>query len=288
MIGLQAGAQINGTPGAVLAAARQAAGLMPADVAGQLRISLRQLVAIEADRYEELPGAVFVRGFVRNYARLLNLDPAPLLHALEPALGVEVPLRAQQYAGSLPVHARHSHIRLWVGLFVVLLLVVLGTAAYELWRGRSASQGVLPPVGESTPPPTPPVELRAPAVAMEPVPLAPERVSQGPEAAAGTVVSAEASAAASIPAAATPPAATALARGRVELVFVADSWVEVRDRDGVIFSATGAANTTRTVDGTPPLTVTIGNASGVRITYNQKPIDVAANANRNIARLTLE
>lgn len=283
-------AQMSGTPGAVLAAAREAAGLTPADVAAQMRISLRQLEAIESDRYDELPGAVFVRGFVRNYARLLNLDPLPLLHALEPALGAEVPLRAQQFAGALPVHTRRGHTRLWLGLFLVLLLAVLGAAAYEYWRSRTASPPPSTTSGTSVQPDAPPAagpgSTQVPASA--PVPLAPERVSQSTSAPSPPGGSADASPASAVSAPAASENAAA-ARGRLELSFVAESWVEVRDRTGnVIFSATGAANTTRTVEGMPPLAVTIGNASGVRIAYNQRPIDVAANASRNIARLTLE
>lgn len=72
------------TPGQVLAAARQRQNLNLADVSRQLRISERQLKALERDAYEELPGAVFVRGFIRNYSRLLRIDPEPLLLAIEP------------------------------------------------------------------------------------------------------------------------------------------------------------------------------------------------------------
>jgi len=282
-----AGAQMSATPGAVLARAREAAGLTQADVAGQMRISLRQLEAIEADRYDQLPGPVFVRGFVRNYARLLDLDPLPLLHALEPALDGEVPLRAQHFAGALPVHARRGHTRLWVGLFVVLLLAVLGAAAYEFWRGRAGN----PTPGSEAPPAVTPAEPRSPATVAEPVPLTPERVAQPAAEPAPSAAAAQESTTVATPsaAAAAGEGGAAVQGGRLELAFIADSWVEVRDKAGtVIFQATGAANTTRTVEGAPPLTVTIGNASGVRLTYNRKPIDVAANANRNIARLTLE
>lgn len=285
--------EMRGTPGAKLAAAREAAGLAPADVAAQMRISLRQLDAIEADRYDELPGAVFVRGFVRNYARLLNLDPLPLLHALEPALATDAPLRAHEYAGALPVHSRRGHMRLWLALFAVLVLAVLGAAAYEYWRSRTSSptpaasgDAALKPEGS---PPAAPGGLLTSGTASEVVPLTPERVSQSMVESPVPPVAPDAGAVGSMQVLAAPAAEAAARGGRVELAFVAESWVEVRDRDGnVLLSATGAANSTRAVEGVPPLVVTVGNASGVRITYNQKPIDVAANASRNIARLTLE
>jgi cytoskeleton protein RodZ len=72
------------SPGQILAAARKRQNLSLAEVMRQLRLSERQLRALESDQYGELPGPVFVRGFIRNYARLLHLDPEPLLAAIEP------------------------------------------------------------------------------------------------------------------------------------------------------------------------------------------------------------
>ena len=57
-----------------------------ADVAEVLRFSVRQVEAIEADRYADLPGATLVRGFVRGYAKLLKLDAGPLLAAVAEAV----------------------------------------------------------------------------------------------------------------------------------------------------------------------------------------------------------
>ena len=51
-------------------------------MAQQLKFGARQLEALEADRFDELPGGTFARGMVRSYARLLKLDPEPLLARL--------------------------------------------------------------------------------------------------------------------------------------------------------------------------------------------------------------
>ncbi|MFN6961162.1 MAG: helix-turn-helix domain-containing protein, partial [Rhodocyclaceae bacterium] len=74
------------TVGAQLRAAREAAHLTYDDVARALKFSPRQIAALEADDYAALPGATIVRGFVRNYARLLKLDAAPLLQQLDAVL----------------------------------------------------------------------------------------------------------------------------------------------------------------------------------------------------------
>lgn len=70
------------SPGARLAAERQAHGLTVEQVASQLNLAPRQIVALEADDYAALPGMVIVRGFLRAYAKLLKIDPTPLLAVL--------------------------------------------------------------------------------------------------------------------------------------------------------------------------------------------------------------
>ena len=69
--------------GAVLAGAREALHLSVLDVARQLKLSPAQVEALESGTYERLPGRVFVRGFLRNYAKLVKVDPQPLLRSIE-------------------------------------------------------------------------------------------------------------------------------------------------------------------------------------------------------------
>ena len=274
------------TPGTVLASARKAAGLSIADVAQQMRLSPRQVEALEADRYEALPGAVFVRGFIRNYARVLKLDATPLLHSLEPALDEEAPLRVRATAGTLPLTARRDHVRPLLVLFCAILVAVLAAGGYELWsrqkeqkttvatnasRGQSAQSMVMPtePLQQQTPGATSnnasaePVEQPAPAAAVPPI------------------------AAAANESAAQNPVGSRM--GRLQIRFSADCWLEVRDRDGgVHFLGTAQGGTERTFEAAAPLSVVIGNASAVRITYNGEPFDLSPHAARNIARLTLQ
>lgn len=69
--------------GTLLREAREAQGLTLAQVQQELRISLRFLEALENSQYQVLPTPVHVRGYLRNYARLLKLDPQPLLDRYE-------------------------------------------------------------------------------------------------------------------------------------------------------------------------------------------------------------
>lgn len=65
--------------GQILREARETKGLTLAEVQSEIRISTRFLEALESGEYQVLPTPVHVRGFLRNYARFLGLDPQPLL-----------------------------------------------------------------------------------------------------------------------------------------------------------------------------------------------------------------
>lgn len=67
--------------GGVLAAARTKQGLSIKDIAKQLRLSNTQIDALEQDDYARLPEATIVKGFIRNYAKLLKIPAEPLLNA---------------------------------------------------------------------------------------------------------------------------------------------------------------------------------------------------------------
>ena len=69
--------------GDTLRRAREAQGLSVAEVANSLKLNPRQIEALESGRFDQLPGYAFTRGFLRNYARLLKVDAAPLLAGLQ-------------------------------------------------------------------------------------------------------------------------------------------------------------------------------------------------------------
>lgn len=72
-------------PGKQLAAFRQAKHLTVEDVSAFLKLAPRQVIAIENDDYAALPGMVITRGFFRAYAKMLEVDAAPLLAGLPEA-----------------------------------------------------------------------------------------------------------------------------------------------------------------------------------------------------------
>src|SRR5690606_21273808 len=66
-------------PGSRLQTERKRQNLSEQDVAARLHLSMTYLKALESDDYERLPQAAFVKGYVRNYARLLGLPPEDLV-----------------------------------------------------------------------------------------------------------------------------------------------------------------------------------------------------------------
>ncbi|WP_461310489.1 helix-turn-helix domain-containing protein, partial [Azonexus hydrophilus] len=115
--------------GQTLRQAREARQLPLADVARALKLGERQLTALESDQWSELPGATFVRGFVRNYARLLALDAAPLMETLDQQL--EKPVTKLNIPASAPaepaagVSKKNDRSVMTLGL-LLLLVAVLG------------------------------------------------------------------------------------------------------------------------------------------------------------------
>ncbi|MBN48126.1 MAG: hypothetical protein CMN85_02845 [Spongiibacteraceae bacterium] len=70
-------------PGDSLRQAREAAGLTTKEVADSLNLILGNIEAIESNQYEKMNAGLFVRGYVKNYARFLGLDADALVAAAD-------------------------------------------------------------------------------------------------------------------------------------------------------------------------------------------------------------
>jgi cytoskeleton protein RodZ len=133
--------------GAMLRAAREAAGLSIDALSQQLKLAPRQVKALEEGDYANLPGRTFVRGFVRNYARAVNLDADAVLAAIPgaveaPALERSAIGAAHGPMGELPA-AGHARSGSWARWAIPLLLVAaIGAAAiYEYLRPGDIKRG---------------------------------------------------------------------------------------------------------------------------------------------------
>jgi cytoskeleton protein RodZ len=304
--------------GVLLRVAREASGLSIDMVAQQLKLAPRQVKALEEGDYTHLPGRTFVRGFVRNYARLVHLDPERVVRALPagasaPTLEAPTLTPTAPTMGELPT-TDHTKAR-WARWAIPLTLAAIIAAAgvYEWMRPQgeirvaAGSDAVVK--GENPAPATPPPEvqgtsLRNPLAATSPPtegsPVTDSSVVTAPAAPASPTPAAAPTSASTTPspiasdAAKTSPIATGVAAApateqTVVFAFRKYSWTQVRDRDGrMLLSRTNPGGTAQTVSGTPPLEIVIGNASDVTVRYKGEPVDLAPHTRGNIARFTLQ
>ncbi|MFN0314875.1 MAG: RodZ domain-containing protein [Burkholderiales bacterium] len=158
--------------GAQLAQARQAQGLSLGEMARQLKLSVKQVDALERDDYSNFPGALWARGFLRNYARSLGLNADALIE--KSGLAGEVPGSIAPGAGTpLPADATRERRRTMylIVAFVVLGLFVLGLLGQRASKDRSHTSvqaNVMPtPAASIAPAALPPPPAAASPVASE-------------------------------------------------------------------------------------------------------------------------
>ena len=126
-------------PGATLALVREARGLGQQEICDQLNFSSQVLSQLETDDYQALPPAAFVRGYLRSYARFLEVDPEPLverfnqLTATQAESQVSTPLVPREARSSDPVMRVAS-----VAVVVVLLLALI-----YWWLGNNSGGSVV-------------------------------------------------------------------------------------------------------------------------------------------------
>lgn len=284
------------TFGRKLAAERMRQGLSLEDVASRLRLHPRQLQAIENEALPSLP-APFLRGFVRNYAKELRLDPEPLVAELSARLGgrPDQVVRATGSSGAAPrlEPTQLASRRVVVGgaLAALVALAVLGWMATQGERRTAQSTSAGKPTE-----PAPAVSAVAPTKGE----TAATQTATSPAMPAGaqpgaTTLSppaAVASAAVAAPTPATPMAASPSPSPAFEglrLSFREQSWVEVTQADGrIVHSQINAAGSEQRIEGKPPLRVVIGNASAVAVEFKSKAIDLKpVTSLDNVARITL-
>ena len=118
--------------GASLKAAREARNLTVADVAAKLKLTARQVEALEEAQFEHLPSEVFVRGFVRNYARLVGVEPDSLIVPVD--VGTEV--ADVITAPSAGVDVDSNNLRRWLvyPMIAAIVFLVLVAALYHWLR----------------------------------------------------------------------------------------------------------------------------------------------------------
>ena len=268
--------------GVALREAREQMGLNLADVANRLKFAPRQIEALEQDDFARLPEIAFVRGFVRSYAKLLQLDPGPLLAALpQPPAQSGLPVASMEKEVRFPdayAMRRQNYIWLAAGLAVAVALGLFVWLSGSPLPQTKVEKLELPAVTVS---PIPTVTAEPPSQ----TPAAPDQVSVSPAKAplVGPPLPPSVKAIQPEPGSASKQTAT------IRLTFDQDSWVEVTDKNGIpLMAQLNLGGTERRISGSPPFTLTIGNASAVHLYYRDKPVDLTPYNKAEVAHLTLE
>ena len=117
--------------GAMLREARERLNFSVADVAVQIKFSPRQIEALEADDFKNLPETAFLRGFVRSYAKILNLDAQAVLDALPQATKPAAELKPASVDVPFPVDDSSQKNLILLGAALLLAVIVVGFAVWH-------------------------------------------------------------------------------------------------------------------------------------------------------------
>jgi transcriptional regulator with XRE-family HTH domain len=215
-------------------AAREARGLALSDVADQIRIRSVYLASIEEENWSTIGAPVYVRGFLRTYARFVGIDPEEAVAAFnrtQPTSGTGQSIATRADGSEEEEGRRRGPLLIWVAATVAVLLI-----AFVVYNELT---------------------LRRPAVTAS-------AVSEAPSAAASAAPSAAAATPTPLPAGPGGPRSLAL-------VLSAPSWLRVTVDGSVSMEGTFPAGTSKTFHGKNAM-VRIGNAGGVEIYIDGKNV----------------
>lgn len=259
-------------PGELLAARRNELRWTLQEVSQRLKLAPRQITALEANDFASLPGMASVRGFIRSYARLLELDPVPLLEMLsnEPNPAVDPillrrPLPSRGFPGRryAPPSGHRRGSRRLSGL-ALLVMVFVGALAYAACR-----HGL------------PTISIDVPSVST---------VFASWKDLTESTLSEVTDKPVSAPEAAAVDDQKSIDPSRLlELKLREDAWVEISALNGnKLVSRLMKAGTTEQFDMSEPVILVIGNASGVDANLRGQPLNLRAVARDNVSKLSLK
>lgn len=268
-------AGVGATPGTILRDRRMERGLSLAEVSKRLHLSTDQIQALEQDQYDRLPGPVFVRGFIRKYARLLGLDAEDLTSRLgwkgESSNQGSTQRLVPKAEGPLMEHNWRTV--LWT-LVAVLVLVGVVVIAYQQTEPQLDTLALDP---GNTPKPgrtalSPPASQSQPAATTSAMPTAPAGSIAGQGGIAPTI---------SLPQAA--------ASATLQLQMTDEVWVEIKDATGKsLFKRLGHAGEQDKLQGQPPFRVVLGNAAAVQVWFNGAPFTVPGGRPGQVVRFVVD
>jgi cytoskeleton protein RodZ len=278
------------------------------EIADNSKISLRYLEALEQDRFDVLPAPVFARGFLREYARVVGLNPDEVVNlylvAIEERAEGSRRVERPKPARAENVSAAPSSLGygLLLGLAVILFVGIAALLSFlaERRRGVPTESRLVAPATMAAPAPA--------ASASAPAAISPRTEARdalgGPAAATPGAPNSGSPAAgiaaplgaAAVPATPTSPAATAAAGGglaaagpfRVVLNFSQDCWMESVVDGNRRTSELKAAGETVQLEAFQTVVLTLGNSRALTVEVDGVPLALPENSTRVIRDLRIE
>ncbi|MEX2504291.1 MAG: RodZ domain-containing protein [Egicoccus sp.] len=234
--------------GETLRTAREDQGRSVEEVAQVLRMRSDYVRALEDERFEVFGGDIYARGFLRNYATELGIDPQPLLDDYRREHGEQSDLAglAQAPSSARTSVSPRSSPPPWIAWVLVAVIVIAGLAYIgTLGSGRTPGQASPDPTTAPPPPAESQTETEEPEATEEP--------TDEPEA--------------------EPEPEPTFEGVEVVLALEEDSWMRVVVDGGVELERLVAAGETLQFPGEEEVVVRLGNAGGVRAQVNGEEVD---------------
>jgi len=298
------------TAGTLLRTAREANGLHIAALAVAIKVPVKKLEALEADRFDALPDAVFVRALAASVCRTLKIDPGPVLDKLPQSV---TPQLAKNERGiNMPVGGSGFLLpRSWIAFIsrptvLVVAALLLAAVAVVFFPETLSEEAGVPPTPELANPALASAALGNPA--MPPATSGASTQAALPAATAASeslvngalvVVAApsarvDATTSAGLAPLAAPEAAVAsqpapVTSGLVQFKASASAWIRVRDSNSVIvFEKTLAAGESAAASGELPLSVVVGNVAATDVLVRGQPFRLDELNQNNVARFEVK
>lgn len=300
------------SPGQLLKQKREEKSLSVDEVAQSLNLTSRVINAIEADDHDSLPGVTYARGYLRNYAQLLNISADPLVEVFNNMVA------AEEKKNELPVDTPVASKAIknndkGVLLGTILVAVVILGLAVTWWQGRDSEPGRKNRIDT--------VQDKTGSVNNDSITAtnaanvtgdvgtiikdSDTHVVQNDTSASGkmvqqnsqkTVVNTKAltydteGGSKSIDVnKSSVTVALDKAQSRIVIHAKQSSWADIRDaKNNKLLYETVSAGRVVTIKGVGPFNIFLGNAAGIDLTFNGKKYDLEQHRNGLVARFKLD
>jgi len=270
--------------GQILKTHRENANISLAKIASLLKLTESQVQHIENDEYHLLGAKTFVKGYIKNYCRTLNIDSTAILTMLPAYSTSDKPVDMQSFSRRTEKEAHDSRL---MTVSYLILAIVIGSSAVWWWQNAmpideqtntiNANNSLISEQQEST-------KLLAEAAdeaqsnEIEPAPQANSTVFNEQQ----TIQAAPLNDAQSQ----SEPTSSDLST--IIMMFNDESWVEIHDaNDEKIAFGVKKAGYEMTLTGVAPFSVVLGKHDVVRITLNGEPVDISAFPKNRLAKFKL-